>query len=197
MNNLHVLVNITDEVLLNFFQELPKNWANISGLNTLPENKLKDLSWANRPGLGWIKITDPLILDCTYSSDWIEGCKGSLLREVSSVRWEKETEDVFVTVNGNVHIFSISERSKTSLLLRKVASETDGTLTTVFKFNDGQYETLTAAQMISLYDQVTNYIQDCFNVEKDFDDEVSLCTTVDDLVSLNYNINWPSTSLTL
>lgn len=197
MNNLHVLVDIKKKILLNFFQELPKNWANVSGLDSLPEDKLKDLTWASRPGLGWLKVNDPLILKCSCDSDWVEGCKGSLSRVVSSLRWKKETEDVIITINGNSHVFSISERSKTSLLLRKVASETDGTLTTVFKFSDGTYETLTAAQMVTLYDKITNYIQECFNVEKNFVDQVSTCTTVADLSSLDYNINWPSTILTI
>ena len=195
MSNLYIHTDKKNKVLLGFIQDLPENWSNISGLNRLSNSQLSNLSWAGHEGEAWLPLTSTIIPNCTYPDTWIQECKGSLKRWVSNIRWKKETLEVYVTINGNERMFLISERSKTSLLLRKVAAEADPTLLTNFKFSDGEYETLTRDQIVDLYQKISNYVQGCFDAEKDFVTSLNSCTTLDDLLSLNYNIGWPETSL--
>jgi hypothetical protein len=196
MNNLYVLTDITNKFLLGFIQELPENWNNISGLDRLTNAKIAELGWAGWPDMGWLPLTSTILPNCTYSEEWFGECKGSLKRLLSKTRWEKETSDVYVTVNGNEHVFSINERSKTSLLSLNISALSNTEISTNFKFNDGQYETLTSQEIINLYEKITNYVQGCFDAEKAFSDSIDSCPSVAELFKLNYNnINWPSTNL--
>lgn len=196
MNNLYVLTDISNKVLLSFIQELPENWNNISGLNRLSNSELAKLSWAGWPDMGWLPITSTILPKCTYPEEWISECKGGLKRTLSATRWKKETSDVYVTVNGNEHMFSINERSKTSLLSLNMSAVSNSALTTNFKFNDGQYETLTSEQVIELYQKISNYVQGCFDAEKTFSDSIDACTTSVELLKLKYSsIPWPNTIL--
>lgn len=196
MNNLYVLTDITNKFLLGFIEQLPENWNNISGLNRLTNAKIAKLGWAGHPDHGWLPLTSTILPKCSYSEEWIGGCKGSLKRLLSKTRWEKETAEVNITLNGNEHIFKISERSKTALLSVSIAASADSSLITNFKFDDGVYETLTSSQVSELYQKVNNYIQQCFATEKNFSDSIDACSTVLELLKLNYNsISWPSTTL--
>jgi hypothetical protein len=195
MNNLYVLTDITNKVLLGFIEELPENWNNISGLNRYSRSEIAKLTWAGWPDMGWLPLSSTILPKCTYPDEWISECKGSLKRLVSKTRWEKETSEVYITVNDKEHMFLIDERSKSSLLSLNMSAISNGSSTTNFKFNDGQYETLTSEQIIDLYQKITTYVQGCFDAEKTFFDLLDSCTTVVELLKLNYNISWPSTNL--
>jgi hypothetical protein len=196
MNNLYVLTDITNKFLLGFIEQLPENWNNISGLNRLTNAKIAKLGWAGHPDHGWLPLTSTILPKCSYPEEWIEGCKGSLKRLLSKTRWEKETSEVYVNVNGNSRIFKITERSKTSLLSVNIAAIADNSLVTNFKFDDGVYETLTSSQVIELYQKVNNYIQQCFDAERNFAETIDSCESVVELLQIKYNsILWPSTTL--
>ena len=64
---------------------------------------------------------------------------------------------------------------------------------TAWKFVDG-YVNLTKTEMINLLNFVSNYIQDCFDVENSASILVDECENFTDIKNLNLDISWPDTS---
>jgi len=64
---------------------------------------------------------------------------------------------------------------------------------TAWKFVDG-YVNLTKTEMVDLLNFVSNYIQDCFDVENSASILVDECENFTDIKNLNLDISWPDTS---
>ena len=57
-------------------------------------------------------------------------------------------------------------------------------------------DTLSSSELISLTDAIHTYIQECFDVEHTFSEQLKSINTLEELLSVDYTLAWPTTSLT-
>jgi hypothetical protein len=188
MNKLYVLVDYNLNQILTPVQYLPENWANISGLNLMNDEKIKDLNWAGHSNMGWINIEDEDISGYGCNEMWLTTSKLNLKLLVSKYRWEMENE--ILTVDGKN--IKMDDRTKSSLAF-KLSNSTEGE-NIVWKFLNGTFVT-TYDEFVQLCNVANSYIQSCFDVEYNFSLSLDSVETVEDLVNLDKTLNWPSTTL--
>lgn len=182
-NTLYVWVNKELNLICTLPQTLPKNWRNYNGLDGLDESKLNEL--------GWYNINDNDLLNFDYTDQWLDQFKKQLLQDVSAQRWEAQTEAI--TYDGNVYV--LNEGTINALYQKRMIIENIPSTTFYWKTRDSVVE-LTSEDLVNLTTSINSYIQECFDIEKTFIDNLSLFNTLEELLQVNLNINWPSTTLT-
>jgi hypothetical protein len=187
MNNLYVLVDFQSNHILTPIQYLPENWSNINGLNLMDEEKIKDLSWAGHDHFGWINIQSEDISQYNSTDDWLVSSKLKLKSLISSQRWEKENEILIF----NEKQFIIDDRTKLSLIFKSFSAKENEIIN--WKFLNGTHQ-ISSSELIEIYNFATTYIQNCFDVEYEFSNLLDNITTKENLLSINVNLDWPSTS---
>ena len=188
MNELYVLVDSIQNLIISPIMELPLNWGNISGVKFLPEEKIKDLSWAGEVGLGWKKVTDPDLSTVNVTEDWIGFQKANLKQIVSSKRKEMESE---VLTFGEKQI-KLNDRTKNALSFKLSGSFND-TDTFIWKFMNGTYR-VTYSELKEIRNSIDSYLQECFDIEHKFSNLVDMTKETDGLFNLSLSLNWPSTT---
>ena len=182
-----MLVDSKKNLIISPIMELPLNWGNISGVKSLPKEKLEDLSWAGEVGLGWKKITDPNLITVNVNEDWIGFQRENLKKIVSSKRKKMESE---ILTFGEKQI-KLNERIKNSLSF-KLSGSFNNADTLIWKFMNGTYE-VTYSELKEIRDSIDSYLQECFNLEHKFSNIVDTTKEINDLFSINFSFNWPST----
>lgn len=182
MKNLYVWVDKNLNTIATLPDILPTNWKNFNGMSGLSESALNDL--------GWYKINDLKLINYQYSNEWLDQFKKQIIESVSHQRWEAQTEAV--TYNGNVYI--LNDSTINALYQKRMIVESDPSITFTWKTRDNIIE-LTSADLVDLTNKISNYIQECFNIEKNFVSNLLPLTTLEELLGTNLNINWPSTIL--
>lgn len=182
IDNLYAFVDKENKKINTSFQELPRNWRNISGLSFLPDSDLKNL--------GWIKLTDRDISKYSCDSFIIDSLKGKILEDVAELRWQAQTEAV--TYNGNIYV--LNEGTINSLYQKRMLVSSDLEKTYNWKTRDSVVQ-LSGTEIVSLTDAIHDYIQACFDAEAEFASRLSSVSTLRGLLRVNYTIDWPSTEL--
>lgn len=182
-NKLYVWVNKELNLICTLPQLLPKNWRNYNGFDLLNEDKLNEL--------GWYKIDDLKLINYGYSDEWLSQFKKQLFQDVSRQRWEAQTEAI--TYDGNVYI--LNERTLNSLYQKRMIVENSPSTSFYWKTRDNVVE-LTSEQLVDLTTSINSYIQECFDIEKTFIDNLSSLNTLEELLQVDLNIIWPTTILT-
>lgn len=182
-NDLYVLTDSESNIITTLPESIPKNWKNIHGLNLLDQESLKSL--------GWYKIDDPDLLNFEHSQEWLSQFKKQILENISYQRWQAQTESI--TYNGNAYV--LNEQTITALYQKRLVVESNPNTTFIWKTRDSMIE-LTGSELINLTNSINLYIQECFNIEKNFIDNFSSYLTLEDLLELDLDIIWPSTELT-
>jgi len=186
MNNLYVLVDHNQKMIIDHIRKLPEDWNNINGLNLLDKEKLYNLDWAGQIGLGWININDEVLNDYTSLPEWFEISKLGMKKLVSDERWKKEHDIVYF--NGKT--LELTERTKSSLNFQKVGMNSE-TEKIEWKFIEG-FISLTVEEFTTLYNFVTQYIQNCFKEELRLIQLCDSAKTLEDLQKLDLTYTWPS-----
>lgn len=181
-NDLYVWVDKELNLITTLPSSLPKNWRNYNGITSLSERALNEL--------GWFKIDDQNLLNYNYSEQWLYQFKMQLFEEISRQRWEAQTEAV--TYNGNVYV--LNEGTINALYQKRMIVENNSSKTFYWKTRDSVIE-LTSQELVNLTTLVNSYIQECFNTEKTFINTLSSLNTLEELLQVNLNIVWPSTTL--
>ena len=169
---------------------MPKNWSNVSGLNFFDDDKLSDLSWAGHDNLGWFSYKNEALPPFQLPQiGWIQA-KSNIKSYISTDRKEKTEETL--TFNGNRINLTNNTRTSLSLRVSSLANQEDGIMT-AWKFVDG-YVDMSKREMIDLLNFVSNYIQDCFDVENSASILIDMCENLTDIKNLTLDISWPDTS---
>lgn len=190
MIDLYALVDINTSQIITPLSKLPENWSNVSGLNFYNDNKLSNLSWAGHPNLGWFSYKNGALHTFSTSANWMDSSKANIKSYIATDRKEKTEETL--TFNGNRINLTNNTRTSLSLRVSSLANQPNNTMT-AWKFVDG-YVNLTKTEMINLLNFVSNYIQDCFDVENSASILVDECENFTDIKNLNLDISWPDTS---
>ena len=77
MNDIYVLIDIKSKEIICPPIRLPEIWANINGLNLLPQEKLLDLTWAGHPNLSW-RLLNNVPEGFDVHDDWISISKNNI-----------------------------------------------------------------------------------------------------------------------
>lgn len=189
MNELYVLVDSKQNLIISPIMELPLNWGNINGLKLLSDEKLKDLSWAGKDGLGWKKITDPDLSTIDVTDEWLSFQKSNFKQLVSSKR--KELENEILTFKSKQ--IKLNERVKNSLSFKLLGSFND-TDTLAWKFMNGTFQ-ITYAELKELFNFINTYVQDCFDVEYEFSNFLDTIKDKNVLLNMDINLKWPDTTI--
>ena len=94
--------------------------------------------------------------------------------------------------NGNRINLTNNTRTSLSLRVSSLQNQEDGIMT-AWKFVDG-YVNMSKREMIDLLNFVSNYIQDCFDVENSASILIDGCENLTDIKNLTLDISWPDTS---
>jgi hypothetical protein len=181
-NQLYVWVDKKLNIIGTLPDFLPENWKNYNGMSGLSEGMLNEL--------GWYKINDLSLINYGYSDEWLNQFKKQLLQKISNQRWEAQTEAV--TYNGNVYI--LNDSTINALHQKRTIVASDPTATFTWKTRDSMVQ-LTSTDLINLTNSINSYIQECFDIEETFIGSVLPLNTLEDLLQVNLNITWPSTTL--
>ena len=190
MIDLYALVDINTLQIITPLSKLPENWSNVSGLNFYNDNKLSNLSWAGRDNLGWFSYRSATLSTFSTSANWMDSSKANIKSYIATDRKEKTEETL--TFNGNRINLTNNTRTSLSLRVSSLVNQPNNTMT-AWKFVDG-YVNLTKTEMIDLLNFVSNYIQDCFDVENSASILVDGCENLTDIKNLTLDISWPDTS---
>jgi hypothetical protein len=181
-NGLYVWVDKSKNLIITLPDLLPINWKNYNGLDLLDDEKLNEL--------GWYDINNEKLLDYDYTDEWLSLFKRQLFDEVSDQRWKAQTRTVLYRNN----IYDLDQGSVNALYQKRMIVQNDPSVTFYWKTRGNMIE-LTASDLIDLTTSIDTYIQECFNQEKNFIDNVSSLNTLEDLLQVSLNISWPSTTL--
>lgn len=181
-NNLYVWVDLELNLIASLPQEIPKNWKNINGLNNLDDATLKQF--------GWYKINDPDLLNFNYNQEWIQEVKDQILDNIANQRWNAQTEHI--KYKGNFYI--LNDQTINSLYQKRLIVENDPDLTFAWKTRDSIIQ-LSSSELVELTNLISSYIQQCFDIEKQFVENFPLSNTLEDFINLDLSITWPSIEL--
>jgi hypothetical protein len=190
MNDLYVLVDKQSKTIIDHAQSLPENWRNIHGLPAHNDEELSDLSWAGHETLGWICLNNPEILEYNYDSQWLEFSKSKIKKIIATQRWEKEV--TLITIDNDR--IQTDERTRLALFLKRELAKQFPNKNFAWKFVD-TYRTITGEELIKIADYLEWYIQKCFDIEVELCTRINLANTLEELINVNLNLNWPSTQL--
>ncbi len=190
MNDLYVLVDKQSKTIIDHAQSLPENWRNIHGLPAHNDEELSDLSWAGHETLGWICLNNPEILEYNYDSQWLEFSKSKIKKIIATQRWDKEV--TLITIDNDR--IQTDERTRLALFLKRELAKQFPNKNFAWKFVD-TYRTITGEELIKIADYLEWYIQKCFDIEVELCTRINLANTLEELINVNLNLNWPSTQL--
>lgn len=179
LNDLYVLVDNEKNIIIDKVQELPENWNNISGLKSLPNDKLKNLDWSENKNLGWINITSNDIKKYSISKETLDLNKNQLKSLISKIRKEKQLE----YINYNQSQIKTDLETRHSLIFL-INSELSNDIN--FKCLNG-YFSFNRDQLKDILNQINNHIQKYFNIEKNIFDQINKCDNVQDFMNINYD----------
>lgn len=100
MNDIYVLIDIKLNMIICPPMRLPHVWANINGLNFLPEEKLIDLTWAGHPNLSW-RLSNKVPDGLDVSDEWMEISKNNIKKLLPKIDVEstKTPKELFDAIN--------------------------------------------------------------------------------------------------
>jgi hypothetical protein len=165
-------------------ERLPRNWKNISGLSSLNDEQLYDLSWANNPGVGFVELKREnisKIILLSLPEEIFNATKTLYKTEYKKNRQRKENGTIKI---NNAITADLTENFRTSILSLYVEAISNSNLTVNWKFNEG-FMTLNSQNIINLQNSVRKYTQDLFDSERIFYQRVDECLTIRNILEID------------
>ena len=177
LNDFYVLVDIEQKQIINKIQKLPENWKNISGLNGLSDNELKNLDWSGNKNIGWINIKSKNITNFYSSPENLELNKNTLKTLISEIRKDKQEEPIeYKNAKLKTDI-----QTRYSLEILKTKNKVN------YKCINGYY-TLTSIDIKQICDIIDAQIQKYFDIEKNIHEKIEKCSSLSDFLNINYDL---------
>lgn len=115
----------------------------------------------------------------------VEFARGNFKDLVAKNRYEKETKEIKTTIQ-TLEVSLDTSRDGRNIFLQKYSIMQDGT-TVNWKFPEG-WLTLTKAELGECVATGADYIQTCFDWEKNYDDRINAATTKEELLQIEQDI---------
>ena len=108
--------------------------------------------------------------------------------KLATKRWQIETGGT--SYNGNS--FATDRESQTKYTAVAVAISQADTLTWSinWKTNEGDFITMNALEMSNVINYVLNHVQNSFNTEYQFQQQIDACTTTSQVNAIDLNVGW-------
>jgi hypothetical protein len=176
MNDYYVLVDNHQKIIIDKIQKLPDYWKNISNLNNLNDEELKDLTWSGNDRLGWVRINSEYIKEYSSSKENFELNKNQLKDIVSNITQEKQNSPIEYK---GINIIP-DEKTRYSFWIKRIQSAD----TFNYKINN-QYYTFNKIEIVEICDRIEQYIQDCVDLEMEIYQQIDSCKHLYDFKTLN------------
>ena len=138
---------------------------------------------------------DKIVVVYSYTLPDVSLMKAHHKALLANKRWEVETGGAVI---NNIQ-FATDRESQTKYTAVAVAiSQADPMTWSInWKTNDGQFVTLNAQQMMGAINYVMYHVQNSFNKEYEFQQQIDACTTVAEVLAVDFSTGWPSNQFTL
>lgn len=159
-----------------------------------------------RSALGFTEVEDPAPIDerfyfissdGTVSQKSLDQCKQFLLNQIADIRWSKESSGIIY----NNHVFLTDAQSRINYLAALMQAQVDPTYSVIWKArvetdnvmeSTASFITLSASDIITITQSGIDYITKCFDNEKTLGEAINSATSLDDLLLIDLQSNWPS-----
>lgn len=133
---------------------------------------------------------DKIVVVYNYDNPSVLELKSYLKNKTANKRWEVETGGIEINQNK----YSTDRESQTKYTAVAVAiSQADPLTWTInWKTGNGKFVTLNAQQMSEVINIILNHVQSSFNKEYEFILQIESCNTINELMTIDINSNWPS-----
>lgn len=137
--------------------------------------------------------TDKIVVVYEYSLPELEVFQNFIKSKVATKRWEAETTGV--VINENHFATDRESQSKYTAIEVAITHADPLTWSINWKTSNGTFITLNAEEMMVIIDDIEQYIQDCFNKEYELQQQIDACTTLEQVMAIDYNTGWPSDNI--
>jgi hypothetical protein len=177
LDKFYILVDNRLKMIISMMDELPINWHNISNIASLPDEKLKDLTWSGNENLGWIPVFSESLSDYAISEETLDLNK----RHVKKFFSEKIKKSLEETVTYSDYEVDITSDTRMDLCLKRLNQKDLHYL----KCKNG-VKNLTHSQLCELCEFVENRVESIHEWEEEILQQIDSCTSISDIVNIDY-----------
>jgi len=132
---------------------------------------------------------DKIVVVYDYQVPDIGVFKNHIKSKVATKRWEVEVGGI--TIDSVNYATDRESQTKYTAIAVAISQADPVTWSINWKTNSGTFAMLNAAEMTLIINTILQYIQDCFNKEYELQQEIDACTTIEQVMAIDYNSNWP------
>lgn len=136
---------------------------------------------------------DKIVVVYNYDLPDIESLKEHIKSKVATKRWQQEI--VGLTINDISYATDRESQTKYTAVAVAISQANPATWSINWKTNGGAFITLNAEEMSVIINDILQYIQDCFNKEYELQQQIDECTTIEQIMAIDYNTGWPSDNI--
>lgn len=132
---------------------------------------------------------DKIVVVYNYEMPDIGVFKNHIKSKVAAKRWEQEVNGL--TINNTSYATDRESQTKYTAIAVAISQADVNTWSINWKTNSGTFEVLNAQEMMLIINTILQYIQNCFNKEYEYQQQIDSCTTIEQVMAIDYNSNWP------
>lgn len=136
---------------------------------------------------------DKIVVVYNYDLPDIEVFKEHTKNKVAAKRWQQEIGGI--TINNVGYATDRESQTKYTAIEVAITHADPLTWSINWKTSSGTFITLNAEEMMVIIDDIEQYIQDCFNKEYELQQQINACTTIEQVMAIDYNTGWPSDNI--
>lgn len=138
---------------------------------------------------------DKIVLVYNYQAPDLDNIKSYRKNQLASKRWEVETGGA--VINGNTYATDRESQTKYTAVAVAISQADPMTWSINWKTNDGVFIVLNAQQMMAVINYVMYHVQNSFNKEYEFQQQIDACATIEEVLAVDFSTGWPSNEFTI
>lgn len=139
--------------------------------------------------------TNKIVVVYQYSLPEVSDFKTLLKNKLALKRWQVETGGA--VINSNLYATDRESQTKYTAVAVAISQAADPLTWSInWKTNDGTFVILNALQMMTVINYVMNHVQNSFNKEYEFQQSIDMCSTIEELLAVDFNTGWPPNEYT-
>lgn len=136
---------------------------------------------------------DKIVVVYNYDLPDIDILKEHIKNKVATKRWQQEISGL--SVNNISYATDRESQTKYTAIAVAISQADPATWSINWKTNDGIFITLNAQDMMAIINDILQYIQNCFNKEYELQQQIDACTTVEQVIAIDYSTGWPQDNI--
>lgn len=132
---------------------------------------------------------DKILITYNYDLPDIDVFKDHVKSKVANKRWQVETGGV--TIDGTGYATDRESQIKYTAVVVAISKVDPATWYIDWKTSEG-FIKLNAQQMMIIVDIIMSHIQTSFTKESEFETSINSCTTVNEVLAIDFENGWPS-----